>query len=257
MIIKTFSDSRMLGQKAALQASVTLKQAAARSGVARVIAATGASQFLFLEALTVDTSVPWKQVELFHLDEYIGLSISHPASFRKYLKERLVDKTGIPIFHGLDGEKDPAATCLRVGRELSASPIDVAFIGIGENGHIAFNDPPADFTTRAPYIVVDLDEPCRRQQVGEGWYPTLTDVPKQAITMSVRQILQAREILCIVPDERKALAVKQALECPISPLVPASILRTHPSLTLYLDTDSASLLSPHVRAASSLPVESA
>lgn len=255
MVIKTFHDPKTLGEMAALQAAAILRQAITANGKARVIAATGASQFEFLDALTRDKGVEWAKVELFHLDEYIGLPVTHPASFRKYLNERLVARAGIPVFHALDGEQDAPGVCARVGRELNRSPIDVAFIGIGENGHVAFNDPPADFDTPEPYLVVDLDEACRMQQVGEGWYGGLADVPKQAITMSARQILKAREILCIVPDARKARAVQRCLEGPVRPGAPASILRTHPALTLYLDQDSAGLLSPAVRMAGSLPVE--
>ncbi len=255
MIVKVFKDPRILGEMAALQASAVLRQAVASRGHTRVIAATGASQFDFLDALTRQQGVDWSAVELFHLDEYIGIPVTHPASFRKYLIERLVDKTGIAKFHGLDGERAPADVCLETGGELNRAPIDVAFIGIGENGHVAFNDPPADFQTSEPYLVVDLDEACRRQQVGEGWYASMAEVPKQAITMSPRQILKAREILCIVPDARKARAVKLCLEGSVRPQAPASILRTHPGVTLYLDEASAALLSPEIRLAGALPVD--
>src|SRR5215469_3463350 len=193
--------------------------------------------------------IEWPQVEMFHLDEYIGLSASHPASFRKYLRERLIDKTGITKYHFLDGEGDVPEVVRQVSAELMTAPIDVAFVGIGENGHLAFNDPPADFQTEEPYIIVDLDEPCRRQQVGEGWFKDLLEVPKRAISMSVRQILKAREILCVVPDARKAQAVKSCFEGETSPLAPASILRTHPNTTVFLDQHSAALLSPEKRKA--------
>ena len=255
MVIKVFKDPKSLGEMAALQAAAILRQAIAANGRARVIAATGASQFEFLEALTRQPGVKWAQVDLFHLDEYIGIPVTHPASFRKYLHERLVDKAGISSFLGLDGERNPGEVCLEAGRELNRGPIDVAFIGIGENAHVAFNDPPADFVTSEPYLVVDLDEACRRQQVGEGWYSSLDEVPKQAISMSARQILKAREILCIVPDARKARAVKLCLEGPVRPQAPASILRIHPATTLYLDEPSAALLSPEIRLAGTLPVE--
>jgi glucosamine-6-phosphate deaminase len=215
--------------------------------VARVIAASAASQFEFLDALTNTPDLDWQSVELFHLDEYVGLPIDHPASFRKYLRERLIDKTGLRQFHFLDAEADPDAVADRVGRELNSAPIDVAFVGIGENAHLAFNDPPADFETEQPYLVVTLDEACRRQQVGEEWFASIADVPARALSMSVRQILKANEILCIVPDARKAEAVKASVEGGISPSAPASILRTHPHCTLYLDRDSAALLEPATR----------
>ncbi len=179
---------------------------------------------------------------MFHLDEYVGLPVEHPASFRKYLLERLIRKTGMGKYHLLDGEKEPEKVIREVGRELNSAPVDVAFVGIGENGHLAFNDPPADFETEEPYLVVRLDEACRRQQVGEGWFGALAEVPERAISMSVRQILKAREIICVVPDARKARAVKECFEGRVTPSAPASILRTHENVTVYLDRDSAALL---------------
>jgi glucosamine-6-phosphate deaminase len=189
--------------------------------------------------------VDWNRVTAFHLDEYIGMPITHPASFRKYLKERFVDRLPQPLaaFHYINGEGDGAAECRRLNDIIAAHPIDVAFVGIGENGHLAFNDPPADFETDEPYLVVNLDEACRRQQLGEGWFPTLEDVPQQAISMSIRQILKADTILCSVPDARKAEAVRASLEGPVTPNVPASILQRHESTTVYLDVASAALLS--------------
>jgi len=186
---------------------------------------------------------------MFHLDEYVGLPITHPASFRKYLLERLIYRTGISQYHLLDGDSDSGEVVRRVGDALRSALADVAFAGIGENGHLAFNDPPADFQTEDPYLVVNLDEPCRRQQVGEGWFANLSEVPRQAISMSVRQIMKAKEIIAVVPDARKAQAVKLCLEGEISPMAPASILRTHPAATLYLDSESASLLNPATLAA--------
>ena len=244
MVIKIYEDKTSLGRAAAEQAAVSLRQAIQEGGRARIIAATGASQFEFLDALTAMPAIEWPRVEMFHLDEYIGLPASHPASFRKYLLERLINKTGITKYHFLDGEGDVPAVVRRVSAELTAAPIDIAFVGIGENGHLAFNDPPANFQTEEPYIIVDLDEPCRRQQVGEGWFANLSEVPKRAMSMSVRQILKAREILCVVPDARKAQAVKSCLEGEVSPLAPASILRTHPNTTVFLDKLSSALLSP-------------
>ncbi|HEY8536467.1 MAG TPA: glucosamine-6-phosphate deaminase [Vicinamibacterales bacterium] len=247
MQIRILPDSKSLGQQAAADAAQAIGDAVAARGHARIIAATGASQFHFLEALTALPGVPWSQVEIFHLDEYIGLPVTHPASFRRYLHERLVDKVRPARFHALDGEGDPVLVCQTVGRELASAPIDVAFVGIGENAHLAFNDPPADFETTEPYIVVTLDEACRRQQVGEGWFPSIADVPERAISMSVHQILQSRRILCIVPDRRKAEAVRASVEGPVTPQVPASILQTHPDTTLYLDPESASLLRRQTR----------
>jgi len=221
-----------------------MKSAIRERGRARVVAASAASQFEFLAALTAARDVSWKDVELFHLDEYIGLPVTHPASFCQFLHEHLIDKTGITNFHLLNGADDPSRVIREVGGQLISAPIDIAFVGIGENGHLAFNDPPADFETEEPFLVVNLDEACRRQQVGEGWYKDISDVPKQAISMSVRQILKAREILAVVPDSRKAQAVKACFDGEISAMAPASILRTHPRATVYLDTNSAALLNP-------------
>lgn len=245
-MIKVFSDKIQLGESAARQAADSLKRAIIGHGRARIIAATGMSQYEFLNALTKTPGVDWTKVEMFHLDEYVGLPITHPASFRKYLLERFIEPAGIARYHLLDGEADPVEVCRRVGEEISAAPIDVAFVGIGENGHLAFNDPPADFETDEPYIIVDLDEDCRRQQVGEGWFAGLDDVPRRAISMTVKQILKAREIVCVVPDARKARAVKNCFENEISPHFPASILRTHGDTTVYLDTESSSLLNPEL-----------
>ena len=250
MLLRVFRDKVSLGRTAARQAASAIQRAIAERGRARIIAATGASQFEFLDALTrapdMDwPSIDWKKVEGFHLDEYIGIPATHPASFRNVLMERLVRKTGIVNFHFIDGDAaDRSAIVREVGKELASAPVDIAFLGIGENGHIAFNDPPADFTTEDPYLIVNLDEACRRQQVGEGWFAEISQVPKRAISMSPRQILKARELVVIVPDERKAQAVKACFEGEISPMVPASILRRHPSVTVYLDTNSASWLSP-------------
>ncbi len=242
MFIKILPSSSELGQLAAEEAAVVLRDAIARRGKARIIAATGASQFSFLKELTASSKINWQQVEMFHLDEYVGLPITHAASFRKYLLERLIKPAGVGRYHLLDGEGDLAAVCRMAGAELNAAPVDLAFVGIGENGHLAFNDPPADFTTEVPYLIVKLDEACRRQQVGEGWFRDMSEVPQRAISMSIRQILKARKILCIVPDRRKALAIKACLEGEINPAAPASILRTHTDVTFYLDADSASLL---------------
>lgn len=243
MIVKVFEDKGLLNRAAAEQAGAAIRRAIADRGSARIVAATGASQIAFLEELTKEEEIEWGRVEMFHLDEYVGLPITHPASFRKYLLERLIDKVGITQYHLLDGTQDAREVARRVGNAISAAPVDVAFVGIGENGHLAFNDPPADFETDEPYLVVRLDEACRRQQVGEGWFGGISDVPRQAISMSVRQILKAKEIVCIVPDARKAQAVKTCFQGEISPMAPASILRTHPTTTVFLDRESAKLLS--------------
>jgi glucosamine-6-phosphate deaminase len=244
MVIKCFSDKWDMAKVAAEQAAAELREVIDKRGKARIVAATGAAQFEFLEALTSLPGIDWTRVEMFHLDEYIGLPASHPASFCRFLKERLIQKTGITKHFLLDGEQDPVEVIRRTGEVLQAATVDLAFVGIGENGHLAFNDPPADFETQEQYIVVKLDEACRRQQLGEGWFASLTDVPERAISMSIRQILKATKIICIVPDARKAKAVKACLEGEIGPLAPASILRTHANTTIYLDQDSAGLLNP-------------
>lgn len=245
MQIRIFDDKNALGREAATQAATIIRWALAARGTARILVATGASQFEFLEALTQAPGLDWAKVDMFHLDEYVGLSIDHPASFRKYLLDRLIRKTGIRNYHLLDGEAPPETVCRDIGRLLSAAPVDVAFPGIGENGHLAFNDPPADFQNEEPYIVVQLDEACRRQQVGEGWFKSMAEVPERAISISVRQLLKAKAIISVVPDARKAEAVQRCLEGAVSPQTPASILRTHPDVTLYLDRDSAARLKPH------------
>ena len=237
-------DPRELGQAAGEQAAGLIRKAIEDKGQANIILATGASQFEMLRTLVGQPNVDWTRVVMFHLDEYIGLPATHPASFRKYLKERFVDKVGrLKAANFL--EPDPAAPadeCARMGKIIAEHPIDVALIGIGENGHLAFNDPPADFDTDAAYIVVDLDKACRMQQVGEGWFKTLDDVPRQAISMTIKQIMRSRHIISSVPDKRKAKAVRDAIEGPITPMCPASILRNHEHCTQFLDKASASLL---------------
>lgn len=229
--------------EAANAASAKLREAIIANGHARFIVATGASQFDFLSALTADTAIDWTKTTMFHLDEYIEISETHPASFRKYLQERLVDIVQPGTVHFLNGEADdPQAECDRLNQLISQHQIDVAFVGIGENGHLAFNDPPANFETEDPYIVVELDEACRLQQVGEGWFNGLDDVPTHAISMSIRQIMKSKTIICTVPDERKAEAVRNCLHGEITPMRPASILQKHSDCTIYLDAGSASLL---------------
>jgi glucosamine-6-phosphate deaminase len=247
--IKIFEDKPTLGRTAAAHATESLRACIRSQGSARLVAATGAAQFEFLEALTGTPGIDWSRVELFHLDEYAGLPAAHPASFCGYILERIIRKTGITKYHLLDGERDPYEVAKEVSKALDEKPVDIMFAGIGENGHLAFNDPPADFEIEEPYIVVELDQACRQQQVGEGWFATLADVPTKAVSMSVRQVLRAKEILVVVPDKRKAPAVKACLEGKITPMAPASILRQHGNVTLYLDKNSASLLSRKVAGA--------
>jgi glucosamine-6-phosphate deaminase len=240
--IETYPDRLTMSRAAASHAAEALQGCISAHGDARIIAATGASQIAFLEALTSAPGIDWSRVEMFHLDEYVGLPLEHPASFRRYLLDRVINKAGVGRWHLLDSDHDPAGVAERVGAELARRDVDLAFVGIGENGHLAFNDPPADFTTDQPYLVVTLDEACRRQQVGEGWFASIAEVPAQAISMSVRQILKSREIIAVVPDARKAAAVRDCVAGPVSPEAPASVLQTHPNTTLYLDADSASFL---------------
>jgi glucosamine-6-phosphate deaminase len=244
MEIKVFGDRNSVGKAAADQAAAAIRRAIAERGRARIVAATAASQKEFLEALTSAPDIEWRSVEAFHLDEYIGLPITHPGSFRKMLLEQLIRKTGIANYHLLDGDGDAAAVVRDAGEALASAPIDIAFLGIGENGHLAFNDPPADFETEEPYLIVNLDEACRRQQVGEAWFSDITQVPQRAISMSVRQILKAKEILAVVPGSQKAQAIALCFNDEISSMAPASILRTHSNATVYLDDASAALLNP-------------
>ncbi len=232
-----------MGRQAATVGADAMRREIENSGAVNVILATGASQFEMLAALAAE-DIPWDRVTGFHLDEYAGMPLSHPASFRRYLQERFLDRLPEPLraFHFINGEGDCAAECRRLNGIIRQHPITVAFVGIGENGHLAFNDPPADFETEEPYLVVHLDEDCRRQQLGEGWFPALDDVPTQAISMSVRQILKSGHIICCAPDARKARPVQASLEGPVTPLVPASILQEHPRTVMYLDPASASLL---------------
>ncbi len=242
MNIETFSTKEEMGSAAAAYGVSKLQTVLAEKGSASFIVATGASQFEMLAKLA-EADLPWSKLTGFHLDEYVGLSINHEASFRKYLWERFVSRLPLPLaaFHFLDGEEDADAECRRASELIEQTSIDVAFVGIGENGHLAFNDPPADFETDQPYLTVDLDDACRQQQFGEGWFPTFDAVPRQAISMSVRQIMKSDAIVCTVPDERKAEAVKNATQGPVTPEVPASILQEHPDCRLFLDVTASSL----------------
>jgi glucosamine-6-phosphate deaminase len=242
MRIAVFPDKNSLAKAAADDAGAAIRGAIKAEGAARIIAATGASQFQFLDLLTQAPGIDWGRVEMFHLDEYLGIAEDHPASFRRYLRERLINKTGITRYHLLDGDRNPQSVIASVTAEIRKAPIDVAFVGVGENGHLAFNDPPADFETDEAYILVGLDEACRRQQLGEGWFKSLDEVPRRAISMTVKQILKAKQILCIVPDARKAQAVANCFAGEVTPLAPASILQTHPNTVVYLDQDSAARL---------------
>ncbi len=238
-----FDTKEKLGKEAAAKGASFITQAIKETGSAHIIVATGASQFEMLEALVV-SNVDWSKVEVFHLDEYLGMSMNHGASFRKYLKEKFVDKVkNLKAIHFIEGDsKNIDKEIARLNDLISSKTIDVAFVGVGENGHLAFNDPPADFETIVPYLVVDLDEACRKQQMGEGWFPTVEDVPLKAISMSIKHILKSEHIINTVPDARKADAIKCAMEGKVSNLCPASILQTHPSCYWYLDKDSASKL---------------
>ena len=243
MKVHISNNSKDLGVSAGLKAAELIKKTIQQKGFANIILATGTSQFETIQQLISDAEISWERVQMFHLDEYIGLPITHKASFRNYLVERFIKLVpNLKIAHLINGELDPETECKRLGDLILQNPIDVALVGIGENGHLAFNDPPADFHTEKPYIVVDLDEACRAQQMGEGWFETMDDVPKQAISMSIQQILKSEYIVCSVPDERKSQAVADCLTKGVSNLFPASILQNHPHVDLYLDSSSASRL---------------
>jgi glucosamine-6-phosphate deaminase len=249
MHIHVLDDRLHIGRAAAARAAGLLADAITTRGRARLVAATGTSQFELIDELRLSSEVDWRRVELFHLDEYVGLSSAHPASFSRFIRERLIEPLGIEHHHLLDGT-DPAGSIARVGREIVRAPIDLTLAGIGENGHLAFNDPPANFDTDDPFLIVNLDTACRQQQVGEGWFGSVADVPTHAITMSVRQILKSTEILCLVPDARKAEAVRACFNGGVTPLAPASILQTHARTVVYLDRASAALLTKEALARS-------
>ncbi len=243
MKIHICDNAKNLGNLAGLRAAELIKETIENKGFANIILATGTSQFETIQQLISDPEIQWDRVQMFHLDEYIGLSITHKASFRHYLNERFIYLVPtLKMGHLINGELDPVQECARLADLIQQNPIDVALVGIGENGHLAFNDPPADFDTEKPYIVVDLDEACRAQQMGEGWFETMNDVPKQAISMSIKQIMKSDHIVCSIPDQRKAQAVTDCLTKPVSNIYPASILQQHADCDLYLDASSASLL---------------
>ncbi|NIJ55904.1 glucosamine-6-phosphate deaminase [Dyadobacter arcticus] len=236
-------DKEELGESAGTFAASLIRIAIKEKGKANIILATGTSQFETLEQLTAEDDIEWSKVTLFHLDEYIGLSVNHLASFRRYLQERFLSKVpSLLAVYLINGEGNIEDEIINLNKIIRDHPIDVALVGIGENGHLAFNDPPADFQTDEPYLVVNLDEPCRQQQMGEGWFASLEDVPLQAISMSIRQIMMSENIICSVPDKRKAIAVRNSLENTVSNQIPASVLQEHPNCTFFLDRKSSSLL---------------
>ena len=238
------NSAKELGQAAGHAAAALIRKAIAEKGSANIILATGTSQFETLNQLISEPGIDWSNVVMFHLDEYIGLPSTSKASFRNYLKERFVDKIpSLKAAHLINGESDAKAECIRLADLIQKHPVDVALVGIGENGHLAFNDPPADFETEAPFIIVSLDETCKRQQLDEGWFNAMDEVPDLAISMSVKQILKSKHIICSVPDIRKALAVKNSLESAVSNFCPASILQLHANCDLFLDQQSVALLS--------------
>ena len=241
-MVNIFESAEELSRAAALHAAESLQALLQQRETVRLLVATGASQLLFLQHLTARRDLDWKRVELFHLDEYIGIGLDHPASFARYIREKVVMPTGIERFHLLDGLTVPDQVIATMSALIQEAPIDLAFAGIGENGHLAFNDPPADFETEQPYLLVNLDQRCRLQQVGEGWFRSLDEVPRRAISMSVKQLLRSREIISVVPGKGKAMAVHACLSGEVTPLAPASVLRLHPRTFIYLDRDSASLL---------------
>jgi glucosamine-6-phosphate deaminase len=240
-----FKNKEEMGKAVAASAAEKISRAIENKGEANIILATGTSQFETLKPLVSYEEIDWSKVRMFHLDEYIGLGEEHPASFRKYLKERFVEQVRtLKAVHFIDGDaEDLQAECRRLGEIITACPIDVALVGIGENGHLAFNDPPADFETQEPFIIVKLNETCRKQQLGEGWFETIDDVPKWAVSMSVRQIMKSDCIIASVSQRRKAQAVKSAIEGNVSNMCPASILQEHPNCEVYLDEEAASELS--------------
>lgn len=243
--ISIFDSKDAMGAAAAELGAKQIRQAIAERDEAFIVVATGASQFEMLAHLVQQPGIPWNRITVFHLDEYVALPISHQASFRLYLWHRFVSQLPVPLraFHYINGEADISAECIRLGQIIERTRIDVAFVGIGENAHLAFNDPPADFATEAPYLVVDLDDACRRQQYGEGWFPTLDDVPTKAITMSINMIMKSRSVICTVPDSRKSVAVSNSVEGPVTPSVPASILQLHKQVSMFLDKPAAARLS--------------
>ena len=245
MKIEIYDTPQSLGEAAGKDVAQLIHEAIKTNGAANIILATGTSQFETLKQLVAE-NIDWSKVTMFHLDEYIGLSETHPASFRKYLREKFISKVQpLKAAYLINGETNSLQECERLNKLITEHEIDVALVGIGENGHLAFNDPPADFETEKPYIIVELDEACRNQQLNEGWFKSFDEVPKKAISMSIKQIMKSKNIICSVPDKRKAEAVKNCFENKVSNLHPASILQTHKNCIVYLDKNSASLLQHH------------
>ncbi len=243
MKIVVAQDRVELGRYVSEQAAEALRNCLKTQEHCNLVVATGSSQFEVLDGLVQQPGIDWKRVHGFHLDEYLGLPRNHSASFCGYLASRFVDKIPIGSFFYLEGTRPASDLQSEANAAIEGKTIDLLLCGIGENGHLAFNDPPADFQTDSPYLIVELDQACRKQQVGEGWFDGMADVPSHAISMSIRQIMKAKRILCTVPDRRKAEAVKNSVEGMITPAVPASILQEHPAITLILDTASSSMLS--------------
>lgn len=242
--VRVFPTQAELARAVAVEAQATLRDAIARQGSAAMILAAANSQIQSLDALVAPGDVDWSRVTLFHMDEYLGLDAQHPASFRRFLRERVEQRVKPKAFHCIAGEAmEPLAECDRYGKLLAAQPIDLCLLGIGENGHLAFNDPPvADFADARMVKLVKLDEACRQQQVGEGHFPNLAAVPQYAFTLTIPALCAARQMLCIVPERRKAQAVHATLRDPIAPACPASFLRRQAHCVLFLDADSASRL---------------
>lgn len=243
MIINICSDAAELGREAAVSAAIVLNEAIEKNGEARLVLSTGSSQFETLDSL-LKQKIDWKRVEVFHLDEYIGIPVTHKASFRKYLYERFINHIPVRKFHSVDVEGEIEYKIQMLTDEIRKRPVDLGLIGIGVNGHIAFNDPPADFDTQEAYIIVELDEECRMQQVNEGWFQSLKDVPPRAVSMTPYQIMQCKRIISCVPHKIKSVAVKNTLINNLTPIVPATMLKQHPILTIYLDVYSASDIIP-------------
>ncbi len=244
MKTRVFADKFALARAAASHAADAIRRAIHERGKARILASARQTSAEFLAALTAAADVSWRDVELFHLDELVGLPAEHPGSSRRYLFDQLIHPVRIGRYHLLDAEHDPDRTCREEGEELRAAPIDVAWASLSENGHLAFNEPPADFSTEKPYGIVRVDETSRRELVREGRFASIAEVPDRAISISLRQLLKATAVLCIATGAEWAEAVKRCVEGPVSPLTPASILQTHADATIYLDRDSARLLTP-------------
>jgi glucosamine-6-phosphate deaminase len=246
--VEVYGSAAAAGRAAAAQAAELIRRAIAEQGHARVIAATGNSQIPVADAL-VEQDINWKAVELFHMDEYAGMKPDHPSSFRHWIRTRLEDKTHPGVAHYLNADaSDLDAEMCRYSQLLNAAPIDVAFVGFGENGHIAFNDPPvADFNDPLTVKKIMLDEACRAQQAGEGHFRDMASVPREAATITCPGLFRAKSWICCVPEQRKAEAVRNALEGPVSEICPASLVRTHPHAHVFLDSGSASQLSAKTR----------